>query len=106
MKEYENADLFPSHCDPEDVLVYWVGREKKWLRLSIMARDMLNIPATSASRERTFSAGKDVFGVSRMRLCPETVEALVCLRSLYRAGLIEEADVREFVHDHDPDLSK
>lgn len=106
MKEYENEDLFPSHCDPDDVLVYWAGKKKKWPRLSIMARDMLSIPATSASSERAFSAGKDVFGISRMRLCPETVEALVCLRSWYRAGLIEEADVHEFVHDHDPDLNE
>jgi hypothetical protein len=34
--------------------------------------------ATSASSERGFSVGKDVFGISRMSLNPETVEALVC----------------------------
>ena len=35
--------------------------------------------------ERGFTVGKDVFGISRMSLNPETLEPLVCLRSWYRA---------------------
>ncbi|KZS00914.1 Uncharacterized protein APZ42_002602, partial [Daphnia magna] len=58
-----------------------------------MAKDLLCIPATSAASERVFSAGKDVFGIARMSLNPETVEALVCLRSWYRAGLVNEDDI-------------
>ena len=58
-----------------------------------MARDILSIPATSAASERAFSAGKDVFGLARMSLRPETVEALICLRSWYKSGLGEKAIV-------------
>ncbi|KZS22100.1 Uncharacterized protein APZ42_010842 [Daphnia magna] len=56
-----------------------------------MARDMLSIPATSAgSDERAFSTGKDYFEIARMSLSPEAIEALICLRSWFRAGLINE----------------
>ena len=48
----------------------------------------------SASSERGFSVG-----ISRISLNPETVEALVCLRSWYKAGLIEEKDDHEFIRD-------
>ncbi|EFX77544.1 hypothetical protein DAPPUDRAFT_247554 [Daphnia pulex] len=51
-------------------------------------KDLLNIPATSAASERAFTVGKDIFGISRMSLKPETVEALICLRSWYKAGLV------------------
>ncbi|KAK4003906.1 hypothetical protein OUZ56_005655 [Daphnia magna] len=50
-----------------------------------MARDMLSIPATSAGSERAFSTGKDCFGIARMSLNTETVEALICLRSWFKA---------------------
>ncbi|KAK4007734.1 hypothetical protein OUZ56_012887 [Daphnia magna] len=52
-----------------------------------MARDML-------SSERAFSTEKDCFGIARMSLNPETVEALICLRSSFKAGLINEIDSR------------
>ncbi|KZR99335.1 Uncharacterized protein APZ42_004833 [Daphnia magna] len=55
----------------------------------------LDIKGTVASSERAFSAGKDVFGIARMSLNPETVEALVCLRSWYRAGLVGEPNLDE-----------
>ncbi|EFX69752.1 hypothetical protein DAPPUDRAFT_228557 [Daphnia pulex] len=51
-------------------------------------KDLLSIPATSAASERAFTVGKDIFGISRMSLKPETVEALICLRSWYKAGLV------------------
>ncbi|KZS05507.1 Uncharacterized protein APZ42_031279 [Daphnia magna] len=66
---------------------------RRWPKLSAMAKDLLSIPATSAASERAFSTGKDVFGIARMSFHPETVEALVCLRSWYKAGLVGEVDV-------------
>ncbi|EFX74312.1 hypothetical protein DAPPUDRAFT_324460 [Daphnia pulex] len=46
------------------------------------------LKATSAASKRAFTVGKDIFGISRMSLKPETVEALICLRSWYKAGLV------------------
>ncbi|KZS00289.1 putative Zinc finger protein [Daphnia magna] len=65
-----------------------------------MAKEILSIPATSASSERAFSVGKDVFGIARMSLKAETVEALVCLRSWYRLGIIVEMDVQPFLDEN------
>ena len=62
----------------------------------LMARDLLSIPATSAASERAFTVGKDIFGISRMSLKPETVEALICLRSWYKAGLVGVKEVYDF----------
>ena len=62
-----------------------------------MARDLLSIPATSAS---AFTVGKDIFGISRMSLKPETVEALICLRSWYKAGLVGVKEVYDFLEEN------
>lgn len=97
MKEYEAEGVLPSDCNPEKIFSYWSTKKGKWPRLSMMARDMLCIPATSASSERAFSAGRDCFGIARMRLSPETVEALICFRSWIRAGLCKEFE-KELYH--------
>ncbi|XP_045027143.1 zinc finger BED domain-containing protein DAYSLEEPER [Daphnia magna] len=94
LKQYVNEETEPSNCDPTDILSYWDQRSKRWPKLSNMARDMLSIPATSAGSERAFSTGKDCFGIARMSLNSETVEALICLRSWFKAGLINEIDSR------------
>ena len=65
-----------------------------------MARDLLTIPATSAASERAFTVGKDIFGISRMSLKPETVEALICLRSWYKAGLVGVKEVYDFLEEN------
>ena len=40
-----------------------------------------------------------------MSLNPETLEALVCLRSWYRAWLVEEKDDHEFIHDIENEMN-
>ena len=97
--EYEVEKPEPANCDPTSVYAYWNSRSHRWPRLACMAREVLSIPATSAASERGFSAGKDVFGIARMSLKPETVEALICLRSWYRAGLVGEKEVEEFLSE-------
>jgi hypothetical protein len=65
-----------------------------------MTRDLLSIPATSTASERAFTVGKDIFGISRMSLKPETVEALICLRSWYKAGLVGVKEVYDFLEEN------
>ena len=64
----------------------WERKQCQWIRFAKMAQDVLPMPATSASGERSFCIGRYIFGNSRMSLRPETVEALVCLRSLLKSG--------------------
>ena len=100
MGEYEVEKPEPPECEPSEIYSYWANRSHRWPCLSAMAKDLLSIPATSAASERAFSVGKDVFGISRNRLSPETVEALICLRSWYKAGLVNENDVHEFLEEN------
>jgi len=64
--------------------VYWNSKRHTWPRLARMARDYLPATATSASSERSFSRGKDLLGITRFRLEPDTMEACVCHRSWLR----------------------
>lgn len=100
MKEYEEEETEPAECNPTAVFDYWSSRSTRWPRLSVMAKDLLCIPATSAASKRAFSAGRDLFGIAKMTLTLETVEALVCLRSWYKAGLVKEMDVQEFIEEN------
>ncbi|KAI9560793.1 hypothetical protein GHT06_011745 [Daphnia sinensis] len=97
MTEYEEEETEPADCDPMAVFDYWAKRSTRWPNLCAMAKDLLSIPATTAASERTFSAGKDLFNFAGMNLNPETAEALVCLRSWYKAGLVNDGDVHEFI---------
>ncbi|KAJ3333775.1 hypothetical protein HDU93_008375 [Gonapodya sp. JEL0774] len=56
--------------------------------LARMARDYLSLPATSAPVERLFSAASLIVTEKRGSLRGETVNALLCLQSWYKAGLI------------------
>ena len=100
IEEYELERTEPVDCDPTAVYTYWANRSSRWPRLSRMAKDILSIPATSAASEKRFSTGIDVFGIARMTLKPKTAEALVCLRSWYKAGLVGDKEVHGFVNEN------
>lgn len=100
MAEYEAEETEPADCDPSAIFDYWATRTSRWPKLCAMAKDLLSIPATSVASERAFSAGKDVICIPKMSMNPETAEALVCLRSWYKAGLVNEVDVHEFIEEN------
>lgn len=77
----------------DDVALYWKVNAGKWKCLSKMAKDFLAIPATSASSERSFRTGRDLLGLNRQSMHSNTMEACICLRSWFRAGLITVEDV-------------
>ncbi|KAK4349560.1 hypothetical protein RND71_032315 [Anisodus tanguticus] len=52
----------------EDLLKYWRRNEKTFPTLSLMARDVLNIQASSTASESTFSAGRYQIGDHRHSL--------------------------------------
>jgi hypothetical protein len=49
--------------------------------LSVMALDMLSIPAMSAEPERLFSGAKITITDRRNQLCIESIQAIECLKS-------------------------
>ena len=72
---------------PNGLLLYWKTTCCKWPHLASMARDYLAVPASSAGSERSFSTGRDMLGLNRHSLLPESMEASIRLRSWFRAGL-------------------
>lgn len=82
-KTYCQASLVSEEVDARK----WWSEEtqrKTYPNLSIMALDMLSIPAMSASPERLFSAAGLTVTDRRNRLNSEAIEALECLRSWYK----------------------
>jgi hypothetical protein len=78
---------------------YWVARrqEPKLRDLARMALDYLTIPAMSAEPERVFSAAKITLSQRRCALGDDVINALECLKSWQRDGLIAAScdDIRE-----------
>jgi hypothetical protein len=73
-----------------DVVSYWRTKrlEPQWRDLARMALDYLTIPAMSAEPERVFSAAKITLTDRRCRMGDDAIEALECLKSWQRDGLI------------------
>ena len=101
----------------ENVIEWWTERKMTYPRLSRMALDFHTIPgklailccrqtlahprpATSVDVERIFSAARRLITWERNRLSTQTVRALLCLRSWYMAGLVDDEDVARVVAGH------
>ena len=89
MDRYLNSPIEGPHSD---VLEYWKKHKDK-PELFKMFQDYGAVMATSASSERVFSAAKEMLGLKRCNLKPNSMEATVCLRSWLRSGLIVPQDL-------------
>jgi hypothetical protein len=89
----------PVRGSMKDVVGYWVARrqEPKLRDLARMALDYLTIPAMSAELERVFSAAKITLSQRRCALGDDVINALECLKSWQRDGMIAAScdDIRE-----------
>ncbi|KAL1936981.1 hypothetical protein VTO73DRAFT_2438 [Trametes versicolor] len=89
LKDYLAADLVPV----KDAISWWQGKRQKYPRLSRMAIDYLNIPATSVEVERIFSRGRLLLSHVRNRLTAESTRASICLAVWAQYGLVDTADM-------------
>jgi hypothetical protein len=89
--EFEDYNLMDS-CDPgkQGALAWWYQdiQRQRWPRLSLMAIDILTIPAMSDEPERVFSGGRRTVSWDRGQMLPETLEQRECLKHWKRSGLI------------------
>jgi hAT family C-terminal dimerisation region len=79
MSAYERGPL--ADCDP---LSWWKLHATAFPWISMMAQDMLGVPATTASAERTFSQAKLLLTDQRNRIDPVVAGQLVCIGSWMR----------------------
>lgn len=64
---------------------------------SKMAIDILSIPAMAAEVERVFSGAKTTINEGRWSLGIDTIEALQCLKSWFRAGFYTKQELNDVV---------
>jgi hypothetical protein len=81
--EYTKYLLAPVVLEVTDPRSWWLEptQRKSYPALSVMALDILSIPAMSAEPERLFSGAKITITDRRNRLGIETIEAIECLKS-------------------------
>jgi len=65
--------------DDRDVLGWWSDHQLNYPKLSVLARGILAIPASSSSSERNFSAAGRTIEQRRTALKPSTVDAILFL---------------------------
>jgi hypothetical protein len=84
----EEAPLEPGAVT--DVIGYWARKrsDPKRKDLAKMALEFLSIPAMSAEQERVFCSEKITLDDRRCQLSDGAVNALECLKSWHRDGLI------------------
>jgi hAT family protein len=75
--------------DPNWLFNWWNGHKDEYPRMSAAARDYLAIPASEVSCERLFSAGRDMIGLRRFSLSPNTMRQLALLRNSIRSKAID-----------------
>ena len=100
MGESDEADIYFSQgvVRERNILAWWKSQEHDRPVLAAMARDFLAIPASSASSERAFSFARRTVTEWRSSLAPETIRALLCLKSWNK---IKHNDPDELSDDED-----
>lgn len=73
------------NLEDDQILGWWKLNKQKYPQLSKMAVDYLSIPATSASVERLFSAGKNMVTDKRNRLSISSMQAVMSLKSWWNS---------------------
>jgi hAT family C-terminal dimerisation region len=84
--------------DPYDIgkmyaLQWWCQetQRKRWPKLSLMAIDILSIPAMSDEPERVFSGARRTISWERASLTPEMAEKVECLKHWKRSKITNES---------------
>ena len=77
MERYESFSIPPKSVN---ILVWWKQHKNILPLLSIAARSVLAIPASSAKSERVYSSGANIVTAKRTRMKPNKVEQTLIIR--------------------------
>lgn len=79
--QFNIANLKSQNDDRDDLLHFWREQENLLPNLSILAKKILCIPASSAAVERTFSSAGVVVSQRRTSIKPSLVNDIILIRS-------------------------
>ena len=85
VQRYLQAHFTVDQCQDDTVLQFWKDQRFTFPFLSMLARSVLCVPASSASSERAFSSAGRVLEARRNRLNPGTVDSILFLHSAARS---------------------
>jgi len=103
--EYTTYQQTPCDMTIKDVRAWWIGQKAHFPDLSLMALDVLAIPATSAEIERVFSSAGQLITDRRNRLKDATIEAVECVKSWRKQGIIKEPEIdKDVIPDNGDNL--
>jgi hypothetical protein len=87
-EDYNSQELY--NLGKKGALAWWYQdtQRQRWPRLSLMAIDILSIPAMSDEPERVFSGCRCTIPWDRASMLPETLEQRECLKHWIRSRII------------------
>jgi hypothetical protein len=80
LSSYLDSDCVVQYEEEFNLLNWWHEHKRTYPILSLLARDVLTVPASTISSESTFSLAGRVIEERRRRLTSEMVEVLSCLK--------------------------
>ena len=87
-----NKVLTPGTSASGELTSWWRAYELQNPAMAAMAKDFLAIQATSAPSERAFSFARHVVTEFRASLAPDTIRAILCLKTWLGCRDVEEED--------------
>jgi hypothetical protein len=88
-KDYNMAESY--NPGTKGALAWWYQdtQRQRWPRLSLMAIDILSIPAMSDKPERVFSRARRTVSWDKGQMVPETMEWRECLKYWKRSRILD-----------------
>ncbi|WVZ84994.1 LOW QUALITY PROTEIN: hypothetical protein U9M48_031959 [Paspalum notatum var. saurae] len=106
LASYLDSDILTEFDEDFNVLSWWQKHKLTYPILSLLAKDVLTVPASTISLESTFSLAGRVIEERRRRLTPDMVEVLSCIKDWELAdthlqhSVEEETNELEEVHEN------
>ena len=104
LDELEQYTSEPRLIEVGSVLSWWISpaQRSRFPLLSAMAIDIFSIPAMSSEAERALSGAKHTISDERAYLHIDTIQALECLKSWFRADIFTQEDLNKSVAESAP----
>ncbi|WVZ69805.1 hypothetical protein U9M48_018534 [Paspalum notatum var. saurae] len=106
LASYLDSDILTEFDEEFNTLFWWQKHKLTYSILSLLAKDIMTVPASTISSESTFSLAGRVIEERRRRLTPDMVEVLNCIKDWELADthlqhtVEEETEELEEVHEN------
>ncbi|KAL6213535.1 hypothetical protein ACLB2K_012982 [Fragaria x ananassa] len=89
-----------------NILGWWRSHEEVYHVLSLIARDLLSVPASTVASEAAFSVGGRVVSEKRASLSPSTIQALICFKDWKLADARQQDKEQDELRAEEEEIAK